>query len=247
MFSESLLDDSAGRARRSWSTLAAWTLQSCLIVLAVVLPLWQTNALPRMISSFTPIGPPPGRTPAPKSIRVAGDPVHHRVVPLITPDGLTLPLRIPKGVKPGPDIPPPIDDTEGQCAFCVPGGIPGGGGTGPGMLTKLIPQPTEAPPTPKPPVRVRMSGGITQGFLLHQVQPVYPAIARAARVEGTVVLAAVISRDGTIEGLHAVGGPAMLINAAMDAVKQWRYRPYLLSGQPVEVETQISVVFTLAH
>ena len=245
MFSESLLDNSVGRARRSWSTLAAWTLQSCLIVLAVVLPLWQTNALPKL-EILRPIGAPPG-APAPKAPQPVHDPGHVRVTPIVDVDGIHAPIRIPKTIDRSAD---PVRDSgtsEQACLVCVPGAPPGPGGPI-GVLKDIIPKPTEAAPAPpKPPVRVRMSSGVTQGFLLHQVQPVYPPIARAARVEGTVVLAAVISRDGTIEGLHAVGGPGMLINAAMDAVKQWRYRPYLLSGQPVEVETQISVVFTLGH
>jgi protein TonB len=73
----------------------------------------------------------------------------------------------------------------------------------------------------------------------------YPPIAKAARVQGTVVLQATISKTGTIEGLHVISGPAMLQQAAMDAVRSWRYRPYLLNGDPVEVETTVNVVFTL--
>jgi len=77
------------------------------------------------------------------------------------------------------------------------------------------------------------------------VQPTYPAIAKAARVSGTVVLQATISKQGTIENLRVVSGPAMLQAAAMDAVKNWRYKPYLLNGDPVEVDTQVNVIFSL--
>jgi protein TonB len=84
-----------------------------------------------------------------------------------------------------------------------------------------------------------------QGLLIRQVVPVYSAIAKAARIEGTVILQATISKTGTIENLHVVSGPAMLTQSAMDAVAQWRYRPYLLNGQPVEVETTVNVVFKL--
>jgi protein TonB len=73
----------------------------------------------------------------------------------------------------------------------------------------------------------------------------YPPIAKAARVQGTVVLQAMISKQGTIQDLRVVSGPAMLQGAAMDAVKTWRYRPYLLNNEPVEVETTINVIFTL--
>jgi protein TonB len=82
-------------------------------------------------------------------------------------------------------------------------------------------------------------------MLLQKTVPIYPPIAKAARVQGTVVLQATISKTGTIENLQVVSGPAMLQQAAMDAVKQWRYRPYLLNNEPVEVDTTVNVIFTL--
>ena len=86
-----------------------------------------------------------------------------------------------------------------------------------------------------------------EGNLIHRVQPVYPLVARQAGIQGTVVLQAVISRSGAVENLEAVSGHPMLVKAAMDAVRQWRYRPYLLNDQPVEVETQVTVIFILSH
>jgi protein TonB len=83
------------------------------------------------------------------------------------------------------------------------------------------------------------------GFLLNKTTPTYPPIAKAARVQGTVVLQATISKQGTIEDLRVISGPAMLQQAALDAVRQWRYRPYLLNNEPVEVETTVNVIFTL--
>jgi protein TonB len=82
--------------------------------------------------------------------------------------------------------------------------------------------------------------------LIRQVKPTYPALARSARIQGVVVLQAVISKDGSIENLHLVSGHPMLAPAAIDAVKQWKYKPYFLNGEPVEVETTINVNFTLA-
>jgi protein TonB len=90
-----------------------------------------------------------------------------------------------------------------------------------------------------------ISSGVMQGMLLQKTTPVYPPIAKAARVSGTVVLQATISKTGAIENLHVVSGPAMLQQSALDAVKSWRYRPYLLDGVPVEVETTVNVIFTL--
>ena len=84
-----------------------------------------------------------------------------------------------------------------------------------------------------------------EGNLIHRVQPEYPPLARQARIQGTVVLQAVISREGRIENLQVLSGHPLLVPAALAAVRQWRYRPYSLNDQPVEVETQITVNFTL--
>jgi protein TonB len=92
---------------------------------------------------------------------------------------------------------------------------------------------------------VRISQGVLQGNALSQPKPVYPPIARSARISGSVVLAATISKNGTIENLRLVSGHPMLVPAAMDAVRQWRYKPYMLNGDPVEVDTQITVNFTM--
>jgi protein TonB len=92
---------------------------------------------------------------------------------------------------------------------------------------------------------VRVSGMVVEGLLVQKTMPVYPAIAKATRTQGTVALQATISRNGTIENLRVASGPAMLQQAAMDAVRSWRYRPYLLSGEPVEVETTVNVIFKL--
>ena len=83
-------------------------------------------------------------------------------------------------------------------------------------------------------------------MLITKVQPTYPPLARQARIQGTVLLQAEISKDGTIENLRLISGHPMLAPAAIEAVKQWKYKPYMLNGEPVEVETQIQVNFTLA-
>jgi TonB family protein len=95
------------------------------------------------------------------------------------------------------------------------------------------------------PQKENISGEVAMGLLFNKTVPVYPPIAKAARVSGTVVLEATISKTGVIEDLHVISGPAMLIQAALDAVRTWQYRPYLVNGEPVEVETTVNVVFTL--
>jgi protein TonB len=90
-----------------------------------------------------------------------------------------------------------------------------------------------------------ISAGVAEGMLIHRTAPVYPAFAKAARVSGTILLGANISKTGAIEGLHVISGPAILRGPAVDAVKSWRYRPYTLNNQPVEVQTTIKVIFSL--
>jgi protein TonB len=114
------------------------------------------------------------------------------------------------------------------------------GGTPPSL-----PQPTA--PAAKPVAPVRRSEGVQAALLIHRIEPEYPALARQARVEGTVELHAVIARDGTIEFLEALNGHPLLVKAALDAVRQWRYRPTMLGTEAVEVDTYITVHFVLGQ
>ena len=123
-------------------------------------------------------------------------------------------------------------------------GMEGMGGSGSGVMGSMF---GDTGPKVKaaPPKKVNISAGVAVGMLIQKTQPIYPPIAKAARVSGTVVLQATISKQGTIENLHVVSGPAMLQQSAMDAVRTWRYRPYLLNNEPVEVDTTVNVIFTL--
>jgi len=108
---------------------------------------------------------------------------------------------------------------------------------------------TTTPASPQSPVvqRVRVSQAVTQSMSVSKVQPVYPPDARAARVQGSVVMAAIIAKDGSVQSLRVVSSASPLLEqAALDAVKQWKYRPYILNGNPVVVDTQITVNFTLS-
>jgi protein TonB len=105
------------------------------------------------------------------------------------------------------------------------------------------------PPTvvkPAAPQKLRGSSGVAAGMLIYQLKPAYPRLAAQARIQGTVVLQAVIAKDGTVHDLHVISGHPMLLPAAIEAVRQWRYRPYLLNNEPVEVDTQINVNFALS-
>ena len=143
--------------------------------------------------------------------------------------------------------PPPVDTTGG-----VVGGVPGGlvGGVPGGVLTEVlngthsVPVPAKTSPTPK---RMRIASRIAEANLIHNVAPTYPSEAGRARIEGTVVLLAVIAKDGTVQDVRVESGLPVLAQAAIDAVKQWRYRPYVLNGEPIEVDSQITINFTLSR
>jgi protein TonB len=154
---------------------------------------------------------------------------------------LRTPTKIPQKILDIKEDAAPPD--MGGVVGGVPGGVPGGSMGG--VLGGIIGNATTAVPKVATPQRVRVSAGVTQGLVLKKVNPVYPPIARAARISGSVVLQAEISKNGDIQNLHAISGPPMLIPAAIDAVRQWKYKPYILNGEPVEVDTQITVIFSL--
>jgi len=139
-----------------------------------------------------------------------------------------------------------IEDEAPAPSNGVSGGVMGGiaGGSTGGVLGGVL-SAANTPPPKVQPQKIRVSSGVAAGNLVNQVKPIYPPIARQARISGQVVLAATISKSGTIENLHVISGHAMLIQAAIDAVKQWRYKPYLLNNEPTEVETQVTVNFNL--
>jgi protein TonB len=152
------------------------------------------------------------------------------------------------------ELPPPSG--VGGVVGGVPGGVPGGspGGVIGGIIGSV---PTAAPPPPPPPVkvvekpkevqRIRVGGNVQQANLIRRITPVYPPLAKQARIQGTVRFTAIISKDGTISNLQLISGHPLLVPSAQDAVKQWVYRPTLLNGEPVEVVTQIDVNFTLSQ
>jgi protein TonB len=137
----------------------------------------------------------------------------------------------------------------------VVGGIAGGvgGGAVGGVLGGIIGSvPSAAPPPPPPPKavvpqRIRVGGNVQAANLINQVRPVYPPLAKQARISGVVELSAIIGKDGRVQDLKVVRGHPLLVQAALDAVKNWVYRPTLLNGEPVEVSTTIDVNFTLSQ
>jgi protein TonB len=244
MFEDSLLE-SGGRlkTKRGRTTTFAIFLEIIAIGIMVLLPLIFTEALPKQMTMSFLVAPPPPPPPPPP----AAAPV--KIVKVIQTDivngALRTPTKIPQKIQmiKEDEAPPPVMASSGVVGG-VPGGIPGGQMGG--VIGGIISSTPVAVPKVAAPQRVRVSQGVSQGLLVRRVNPTYPPLARQARIQGQVVLHAVISKDGSIEGLTLVSGHPMLAPAAIDAVKQWKYRPYLLNGEPVEVDTEVQVNFTLS-
>jgi protein TonB len=244
MFEDSLIE-SGGRlkTKRGLTTFLSFGLQIALVGVLVLIPLLFTEALPKtQLMTFLVAPPPPPPPPPPP----AATPI--KVVKIIQTDivngQLRTPTKIPEKVQmiKEEEAPPPVSTMAG-----VVGGVPGAaGGQMGGVIGGIINSTPIAVPKVATPQRVRVSQGVTQGLLLRKIQPNYPPLARQARIQGSVLLQAEISKDGSIQNLRLISGHPMLAPAAIEAVKQWKYKPYILNGEPVEVETQITVNFTLA-
>jgi periplasmic protein TonB len=248
MFSDSLLEFGPQQKRKALATTTSFIFNCLMILVMLAVPLMFTEELPKaQLLTFLVAPPPPPPPPPPAAAEV-------RVVKQIQTDMLNTgelrtPTKIPQKIQmiKEEEAPPPMAATGGVVGG-VPGGIPGGqlGGVIGSVISatsNLSAVPKFVPVTPQ---RVRISGGVTKGLMIHKVEPAYPPLARAARVQGDVVLSAVIDANGQIQNLQLVSGHPMLVPAAIAAVRQWRYKPYLLNGQPVEVETTITVIFTLS-
>lgn len=243
MFSDSLLENGLGeKKRRTRTTVFSFGLQCVLLGVLVIVPLWFVEDLPKaQLLTFLaapPPPPPPPPPPAAPTVRVV------RETDVLDSGALRTPTRIPKKVEliKEEEAPPPAP--TGGVVGGIPGGVPGGQ-TG-GVIGSILSSTPVVAPRIEPPKRIRVSQGVTQGLLLRKVEPAYPKIALAARVTGVVQVKAVIGKDGVIRELEVISGHPLLVPAALDAVKQWRYRPYLLNGEAVEVETNITVTFQIS-
>jgi periplasmic protein TonB len=243
MFEDSLLE-SGGRlkTKRGRTTTFAIILEIALIGVMVLLPLIFTEALPKQqLMTFLVAPPPPPPPPPPSAAPVK---VVKQIQTDIVNGALRTPTKIPQKVQMIKEDEAPPQMAAAGVVGGVPGGIPGGQMGG--VIGGIISSTPVAVPKVATPQRVRVSAGVTSGLLVRRVQPNYPPLARQARIQGTVVLHAVISKDGSIENLTLVSGHPMLAPSAIEAVKQWKYKPYLLNGEPVEVDTEVQVNFTLA-
>jgi len=245
MFEDSLIESGGKlKTKRGWTSIVSFLLQFMIIGVMVLIPLIFTEALPKTVTLGFLVAPPPPPPPPPP----AAAPV--KIVKVIQTDivngQLRTPTKIPQKVQmiKEEEAPPPVMASAGVVGG-VPGGVPGGSMSGVlgGIVNAGV---NTALPKIATPQRVRVSSGVVSGLKIRDVRPNYPPLARQARIQGTVILQAQISKTGEIENLQLISGHPMLAPAAIEAVKQWKYKPYLLNGEPVEVETQVQVNFTLS-
>jgi protein TonB len=238
MFEDSLVESRAFRVSSSkrWTMLASIGLQVAVAGVVMVLPLLHPEAMPFRLEAPKVVMPLMPKLPVPVEVQRESTASSSNVaIPGVArPEVVTSLLP---SLHPVVGDPPPLAPfgSEMRMPDGLPGGIEVGGGNG--SAVSVSPARASAP--------LSVSTGVLQGMLLAPIRPVYPVIAKAAHVEGSVVVEAVISRKGTIESLHVVSGPQMLQNAALDAIREARYQPYRLNGEPTEVQTTIKVIFRI--
>ena len=239
MFDE-LIESTAAKKKpnKGWSVAISAIVQTFILGILVLIPLIYTEALPKAMLSTLLVAPPPPPPPPPPPQATQVVKVKP-VARLIQSGKLVQPRAIPKEVTifKEEELPPDVMTTQ-QGIF---GGIPGQGVLGGSSGLGAAP-----PPPPKAaPSRIKQGGNVTAASIINQTRPVYPALARQARIQGNVVLHAIIDKEGKVAELQVVSGHPLLVQSALDAVRQWRYKPTLLNGDPVEVDTTINVTFTM--
>lgn len=239
MFADALLD-SHHLSRRGWATLTSFGIQAIAVAFLLAIPMFYTQVLPQMRVTPHLIASLGDNAPQPSASRqaVRGEPSIYTELRI---NVLTAPRSVLLVTSTGPDIEAPnLPIGSADASRIGPGSPVGVFHSLDQVAVRVTPPPPVAAKTPR--ISVMM-----EGSLIHRVDPVYPSLARAARVQGTVMLAAVIGRDGSVQNLQLLSGHPLLTTSAIDAVRQWRYRPYVLNGSPIEVDTQITVKFILAH
>jgi protein TonB len=224
------------KTNKSWSVALSTVVQMMIMGVLVLVPLIHTEALPKTMLSTILVAPPPPPPPPPaQPVRATA----HQTERLMRGGVLMAPLKIPKDVivYKEPELPP--EEPNSRATNSIFDNIPGQeilGSSGPAV-----------PPAPKlaTPPRIKQGGTVTAASIINQTRPVYPTLAMQARIQGNVVLHAIIDKDGGVAQLEVISGHPLLVQAALDAVKQWRYRPTLLNEEPVEVDTTITVTFTM--
>jgi len=236
------------KTKQGTTLFMSMAFQVGLLALMLIIPLLVTPALPKSFLATMLTAPPPPAAPPPPPPAVQV--VHvQKTSHLIEAGKLIAPKSIPKDVNIIKEDAPPPDLGASTVTGGVVGGVPGGqiGGVLGGIIGGGVS--TAAPPPPPPPApvvtKVSRGGDVMMATAMNRVQPVYPQIARQSRTEGTVRLHTLIDKDGKVIEVTYVSGPAMLVQSAIDAVKQWRFHPTMLNNTPVQVECVFELNFKL--
>lgn len=236
MFEDSLVESTGRiRTRSKWFAIGSFFLQAALLALLILIPYFYPAALPKQALTMMLVAPPPMRTELPAHAVATRTASPMMLTALVAPSVIPRHAAMVNDSLPGATELNPGDNGPGTGAMDVLRGI----GMPPAPPAVVQPKPRQGP--------LRVSAGVAAGRLLAPIQPTYSAIAKEARIQGTVVVAATISKQGTVERARVVSGPPLLTGAALSAINQARYRPYKLNGEPVEVGTTIQVIFTLSE
>jgi len=238
MFEDSLVESRVGHVSAStrWTAFASISVQCALAGLVIALPLLHPETLSFHVDAPRVLMPLPPRPPV-QIVRAQQAAASSAASSVAVPTTQTaLPPMLPHPTIDTGDAPPmhPLR-FGGDMSPAIPNALE----TGAERSSRISVTPTQ----PTGPLQV--SSGVLEGMLLTPIHPIYPAIAKAAGVQGTVVVEAIISRAGTVESVRVVSGPPMLQRAAVEAIRVARYRPYRLNGQPTDVQTTFTVNFRM--
>jgi len=227
-----------------WTVILSTAVEVIVVGILILIPLFYTQTLPKAMLTTLLIAPPPPPPPPPPP--AVAPKVEKPVARLLTQGKLLQPQAIPKQVQifKEAELPPEAPAAGGDLGGLADNGLLNGLAAGPAAVAP--PPPPPAPPAAKAPARIAVGGQVEAARILSQSQPQYPILARQSRVQGEVVLHAIIDKDGGVDELTVISGHPLLVQAALEAVKKWRYQPTQLNGEPVEVDTTITVHFFLS-
>jgi periplasmic protein TonB len=241
------------RSNTGWGVLISVIAQSLIVGIVILIPLiYTTQTLPKTILANWLVTTPGSLTllapvAAPPAHRVQAVVKVKSNAPFLQSNKLLAPRAVPKdiAVPREPESPPDVGALPRGGTFGGLGGVGVEGITAGTPVGAIPPPPPPKSTVPATPARITQGGNVSRASVISQVKPVYPALARQQRIEGDVLLRAIIGRDGHVSDLQVLSGDPLLAQAALEAVKQWRYKPTMLNGMPVEVDTSITVTFRL--
>ena len=244
MFRSLIISGMQPKQKKPGTMLVSIGAHSILLIGLLVSPLMSYSGLPtQLLTAMFMVSPPPSpSTPPPPESKEKAPPAPVQPHTVVDPGVMTEPTAIPKDIVIH-DGPPPAF-VPGNPNKKIDIGVLFGNPDDNSEVAQPLPPP---PPPPPPPQRIRQGGNVSQASLISQTKPAYPPLAKQARIQGIVILEAVIGKDGTVNEIRVLNGHPLLQQSAIDAVSQWKYKPTLLNGEPVEVVTTVTVNFAFSQ